>query len=91
MPDSMWRIYAERVAAVKKQLQAICEDTETLGFQPHAETIEQLRTDFSEAKAMLWSVCDDLHAIARHHESLMRQHHLSDDFVLKDAEGGVLE
>ena len=91
MPDSMWRIYAERVAAVKKQLQAICEDTEALNFQPHAETLEQLRTDFSEAKAMLWAVCDDLHAIARHHESLMRQHHLPDDSFLLDAEGGSVE
>ena len=87
----MWRMYAEHVIEVKHRLQQIAMDIETAEHQLSAEVIDKLRRDFYEAKAMLWAVSDDLHEIARHHESLMKQHHFSDDFVLPDAEGGVLE
>ena len=87
----MWRLYADHVAELKHRLQQIALDIELAEHRPSAEVIDKLRRDFYEARAMLWSISDDLHEIARHHESLMRQHHFSDDFVLQDAEGGVLE
>ena len=88
---SIWRLYAEHVAEVKHQLQQIALDIEVVEYQPNAEVIDKLRRDFYEAKAVLWAVSDDLHEIARHHESMMEQHHFSDDFVLPDAEGGIVE
>ena len=87
----MWRVYAERVATVKKHLQKISLDIELAGFQPSAEILENLRRDLYEAKAILWAVSDDLHEIARHHEDLTKQHHFSESIGLLDAEGGVIE
>ena len=88
---SVWRLFAERVAAAKKQLQVVCEDTEQVEFQPDPETLRRLRENFFEAKAMLWAVADDLHEIARHHESLGDQHQFPPSLLLPDAEGGNSE
>ena len=87
----MWRVYAERVATVKKHLQKISLDIELAAFQPSEEIRDKLQRDLYEARMLLWAVSDDLHEIARHHEDLMKQHHFSESFGLPDAEGGVLE
>ena len=87
----MWRVYAERVAEVKKHLQKISLDIELAAFQPSAEVRDKLQRDLYEARAMLWAVSDDLHDIARHHEDLMKQHHFTESYPSPDAEGGVLE
>ena len=87
----MWRVYAERVATVKKHLQKISLDIELAGFQPSAEIRNKLQRDLYEARAMLWAVSDDLHDIARNHEDLMNQHQFTESHLSPDAEGGVIE